>query len=104
MASLPDSRYFDRTTPPHITTLVLLVAIPAASLNIFLASLPAMAEYYQTSYAIMQFTVSGYLALTGFVQLFIGPVSDRYGRRPVMLWILALFIVASLGAALAETF
>jgi len=104
MSSLPNVRYFDRRTPPHITTLVVIVATSALPINIFLASLPAMADYYDTPYSLIQFTVTGYLALTGLAQLFIGPISDRFGRRPVMLAALILFILASLGAATAPTF
>lgn len=99
MSSLPSVRYFDRKTPPHITTLVLMVGTATMPVNIFLASLPSMAVYYDVPYSIMQFTVTGYLALTGLLQLFIGPISDRFGRRPVTLVALIVFILASLGAA-----
>ncbi len=101
---MTEVRYLDRRTPPHITTLVLIVATAALPMNFFLASLPRMAEHFDVPYSIMQFAVSGYLALTGLVQLFIGPVSDRIGRRPVLLATLALFSLASLGAALATSF
>ena len=104
MSTLPSVRYLDRNTPPHITTLVLMVATATVPVNIFLASLPSMAVYYDTPYAIMQFTVAGYLALTGLMQVFIGPISDRFGRRPVMLAALSVFILASLGASLSTSF
>ena len=96
--------YLNRKSPPHITTLVLIAGTGAIPMNIFLASLPEMAKYYDQPYSIMQFTLTGYLALTGLAQLFIGPISDRIGRRPVMLWTLAIFIVVSFGAALSTTF
>ena len=100
---MPPIRYLDRTTPPHITTLVLMTAVGSVCINLFLPSLPVMAEEFGTSYAIMQFAVTGYLALSGFVQLGIGPVSDRFGRRPVMIGALILFTLAGIGAATAET-
>jgi len=103
MTSSPSVRYLDRTTPPHITTLVLMTAVGSVCINLFLPSLPVMAEEFGTSYAIMQFAVTGYLALSGFVQLGIGPVSDRFGRRPVMIGALVLFTIAGIGAATAET-
>lgn len=103
MTPFPPVRYLDRTTPPHITTLVLMTAVAAVASNLFLPSLPAMAQEFGTSYAIMQFAVTGFLALTGFVQLAIGPISDRYGRRPVMLASLVIFAIASLGAVYATT-
>ena len=97
-------RYFDRSTPPHVTTLVLIAGTGAIPMNIFLASLPEMAKYYDQPYSIMQFTLTGYLALTGLLQLFIGPISDRVGRRPVMLTTLVLFVLASFAAAKAPNF
>jgi len=103
MSSLPPVRYLDRTTPPHITTLVLMTAVASICINLFLPSLPAMAAEFGTSYAVMQFAVTGYLALTGFVQLAIGPVSDRFGRRPVMIAALIVFICAGIGAANATS-
>lgn len=99
--------FFDRTTPPHLMTLVLLAGLSALSMNVFLPSLPNMTEYFQTEYALMQLSVSAYLGVTGVLQLVIGPLSDRYGRRPVILWAFAIFVVATIGCLLAtsvETF
>ncbi len=96
--------YLNRKTPPHVTTLVLIAGTGAIPMNIFLASLPEMAVFYDRPYSIMQFTLTGYLALTGLAQLIIGPISDRIGRRPVALATLVIFIIASLGAALSPTF
>ena len=94
-------RFFDRATPPHIVTLILIAGISALNMSIFLPSLAAMTTYYQTDYAIMQLAVSGYLAATALLQIVIGPISDKYGRRIVTLVALAIFIVASFGAYLA---
>ncbi|MEL7215869.1 MAG: multidrug effflux MFS transporter [Pseudomonadota bacterium] len=91
------------TTPPHITTLVLLAGIGALSMNIFLPSLAAMAEYFETDYALVQLSISAYLGVIGVLQLIIGPLSDRYGRRPVMLWALAIFTLSTLGCLFAES-
>jgi DHA1 family bicyclomycin/chloramphenicol resistance-like MFS transporter len=104
MTALPPARLLDRTTPPHIATLVLTSGVAALSLNIFLPSLTAMAAHFEVDYALMQLSVSLYLAMTAVLQVFIGPVSDRYGRRPVMLAAVALFVLATLGAMLAPSF
>ncbi|MGQ0565187.1 MAG: Bcr/CflA family efflux MFS transporter [Gemmobacter sp.] len=104
MSDLPAARFLDRTTPPHILTLVLTAGVAALSLNIFLPSLPSMAAHFGVDYAAMQLSVSLYLAMTAVLQVFIGPVSDRYGRRPVMLAAVAVFVVATVGAILAPTF
>jgi MFS transporter, DHA1 family, multidrug resistance protein len=99
----PAVRFLDRATPPHIMTLVLATGLAALSLNIFLPSLPSMTAYFKTEYQFMQLSVSLYLGATAVMQLFIGPVSDRFGRRPVMLAATALFLVATVGTLLAPT-
>src|SRR5690606_11396506 len=96
-------RPFDNTTPPHIVTLVMAAATAALASNLFLPSLPGMADYFDADYAIVQLTVSGYLAATAVLQLGIGPASDRFGRRPVMLASFAVFTLATLAAAFAPT-
>lgn len=84
-------------------TLVLLAAIGAMSMSVFLPSLPAMAAHFDTSYDMMQLSVSLYLLVTGLLQLFIGPLADRFGRRKVMLWALVGFLAATLGCLFAPT-
>jgi DHA1 family bicyclomycin/chloramphenicol resistance-like MFS transporter len=97
-------RFLDRTTPPHIATLILIAGLAALSLNVFLPSLPHMAEDFGVSYGVMQLSVSLYLAATAILQIIVGPISDRYGRRPVMLGATLVFAAASLGAVLAPSF
>ena len=92
---------FDRRTPPHLVTLVLMAGIAAMSMSIFLPSLPAMAAHFGADYAVMQLSVSLYLVATAALQLVIGPLSDRYGRRPVMLWASGIFLLATLGCLFA---
>jgi MFS transporter, DHA1 family, multidrug resistance protein len=104
MTARPDIRFLDRGTPPHIITLILIAGLGALSLNIFLPSLPLMAEDFGVPYPAMQLSVSLYLAATAVLQIFIGPISDRYGRRPVMLVATAIFTLATLGAILAPGF
>lgn len=96
-------RSASRRTPPHILTLVLLSGIGALSMNVFLPSLPGMARYFDVDYSVMQLTVTSYLAGSAFVQLISGPISDRYGRRPVILIGLTLFLLATIGTLLAPT-
>ncbi len=103
-SAAPAVRFLDRTTPPHIVTLILMAGVGALSLNVFLPSLPSMAAHFGVEYAAMQLTVSLYLAATAVLQVVIGPISDRFGRRPVMIAAAAAFTLASLGAILAPTF
>jgi DHA1 family bicyclomycin/chloramphenicol resistance-like MFS transporter len=92
------------TSPPRVITLILLMAGSMLSLNMFLPSLIHMAEEFDVSYAMINLTVSGYLAVTAVLQIIFGPLSDRYGRRPVLLASAAVFIVASVGCVLATNF
>ena len=93
--------FLDRATPPHIVTLVLLTGLSAMNMSIFLPSLPAMSDYFEADYAVMQLSVSLYLATTAAMQLLIGPISDRYGRRLVVLGSIVIFLLATLGCLLA---
>lgn len=93
-----EARFLDKTTPPHLITLVFATATAALSTNLFLPSLPGMAVYFNTEYGIIQLTVSLYLAAQAVLQLGIGPASDRFGRRPVMLFGFTLFVISTLAA------
>ncbi|WP_245947559.1 multidrug effflux MFS transporter [Jannaschia seohaensis] len=90
-------------TPPHILTLVALVGVSTLSMNVFLPSLPTMAEYFATDYGTMQLSVGLYLGMNAVLQLVVGPLSDRYGRRPVIMGGIALFMLATIGCLMAET-
>lgn len=103
-SALPKPRYFDHSTPPHITTLVLIAALSSMTLTIFLASLPEMAQYFDVPYALIQLSITAYLGLTAITQIILGPISDRYGRRPVILISILLFIAASFGAVWSTSF
>nr|WP_277882953.1 multidrug effflux MFS transporter [Paracoccus salsus] len=83
-------------------TLVALSGMGALSMNVFLPSLPGMARDFDVDYAIMQLSVSGYIGASAIIQLVAGPVSDRYGRRPVALAGLVIFALATIGTLLAR--
>ena len=89
-------------SPPHRITLILVTALAILTLNMFLPSLANIARDLETSYAVVSLAVAGYLGITAVVHLVIGPLSDRYGRRPVLLSVLVLFIAASIICSLAE--
>jgi DHA1 family bicyclomycin/chloramphenicol resistance-like MFS transporter len=95
------SRFLDRQSPPHILTLILLAGIAALAMNIFLPSLPGMTAHFDTEYRLIQLSVAVYLGVNAMLQLFIGPISDRLGRRPVILGGLAIFLLATLGCIFA---
>jgi DHA1 family bicyclomycin/chloramphenicol resistance-like MFS transporter len=81
--------------------LALLTALGPLSTDMYLPSLPAIAAGLQASTGQAQLTLSAFLFGFAAGQFFYGPVSDRVGRKPVLLFGLGLFTVASLVCALA---
>lgn len=90
-------------TPPNLLTLVALSGVSALSMNVFLPSLPGMARDFDVDYGVMQLSVSAYIGASAVLQLLGGPISDRYGRRPVVIWGLIGFLLATIGTLLATT-
>jgi DHA1 family bicyclomycin/chloramphenicol resistance-like MFS transporter len=103
MNQLLPPRFLDPATPPSMFTLVIYASLGAVAMNIFLPSMPAIADHFNASYFAVQFMLSGFLLMNGVLQLFIGPISDRYGRRPVALYTLAAFVAASIVCAMAPS-
>ncbi|MGQ3486683.1 multidrug effflux MFS transporter [Roseovarius pacificus] len=101
MTDMHPPRFLDRASPPHIATLILLAGISALAMNIFLPSLPGMAAYFDTEYRVLQLSVALYLGVNAALQIVMGPVSDRFGRRPLILGGLAIFLIATLGCIFA---
>ena len=90
-------------TPPSMATLVLLSSLSILSLNMFAPSLTSMAGYFEVSYGMMSLAVGGYLGITAVLQLILGPLSDLYGRRPVLIASFGIFTLASIGCALSTS-
>lgn len=101
MEEKPTVRFLDRTTPPHLSTLILLAGLAALSMNIFLPSLAGMANHFDTNYRLIQLSVALYLGVNAVLQVFIGPLSDRFGRRPIILSAIGIFLIATLGCIFA---
>ncbi|RQS64333.1 MFS transporter [Burkholderia sp. Bp8963] len=96
----PTSTTAERPYPP-LSTLTLLCALSVLPLSLFLPSLPNIARTLHTDYALVSLALGGYAAVAATLELVMGPLSDRFGRRPIVLTTLALFTAGSLGCALA---
>ena len=87
--------------------ILLLVAgflmLQPLSTDLYLASLPSLGSVFGVPASTVQLTLSMFVIAFGGAQLIIGPLSDRYGRRPVVIIGLALYVLASLLCALAPT-
>ncbi|VTU34222.1 Sulfonamide resistance protein [Variovorax sp. PBL-H6] len=73
------------------------------SIDTYIPAFAGIAQTIGATPAEMQQTLSAYLFGFAFMNLFHGALSDSFGRRPVVLWGLAVFTVASLGCALSQT-
>lgn len=93
----------DPPAPPLRLALVLtaVVGLGALSIDMFLPSLPAIAREFGTGAGTAQLTVTLFLMALAAAQLVFGPLSDRFGRRRVLLGGLALYAVGGLGCWLA---
>ncbi|MGG7579407.1 MFS transporter [Rhizobium sp. Nf11,1] len=89
------------TATPRRTILLLLTALSVLPINIYLPALPNIAATFQADFAIVNLSVAGYAIINALTEIVAGAVSDRYGRRPVALTAVSIFIVASIGCALA---
>ncbi len=83
--------------------LALLTALGPFSVDMYLASLPDIGRSLATSPAAVQLTLSVYLIGYAVGQLLYGPLSDRFGRKPVLLVALTGYCIASVGCAIAPT-
>lgn len=73
------------------------------STDLYLASLPSLASGFGVPISTVQLTLSLFVIGFGGAQLAIGPLSDRFGRRPVLLYGLALYVIASALCGLAQS-
>ena len=81
------------------TLLAMLSALGPLSMDMYLPSLPDIAHVLQAPTACVQLTVSSYLIGFAVGQVIYGPVSDRHGRRPVLLAAVALYLISTLVCA-----
>jgi len=81
--------------------LVLGSAINPIAINMFVPAIPEMIRSLQTDVTTVQLVLSSYLFSTAVAQLAIGPLSDRFGRRPVLIGGLGVFALATLACMLA---
>lgn len=91
----------EQTPGPRLTTLILLSALCILPINIFLPSLTNMAAEFEVDYAIVGLSLAAYAAVSAVLQLVLGPLSDRFGRRPIILLGLTVFLAATLGCIFA---
>lgn len=91
------------TSKVMLLMLVVMTGVAPISLYMLVPALPVLATNFGRDISIAQMTVSLYMVGIALSQLIMGPLSDRFGRRPVLLAGLSLMVVAGIGSVFAET-
>ncbi len=94
------------STPSRVWLMPLLVGcvmLSPLAIDIYLPSLPAMAREFERPAAALQITITLLLFSVGLGQILVGPLTDRFGRRPVLLWGAVLYTLGALLAMLATS-
>jgi DHA1 family bicyclomycin/chloramphenicol resistance-like MFS transporter len=86
-----------------ILLLSMLLGIQPVATDLYLPALPAIKAEFGAELSEVQLTLSALLLAFGTSQLVWGPLSDRFGRRPILLWGLGTFTLAGLGCVLASS-
>lgn len=84
-----------------IALITMCNVIAPLSTDMYMPALPDMAEFFHTNDATMNFTLVGFFLLFAVGMLVFGPVSDRFGRRPVLLFGIVFYILSSVACGLA---
>lgn len=96
--TVPDTAHFPATL---VGTLALLAAVAPLAIDMYLPAFPGMAAEFGTSASAVQLTLTTFLVGLALGQLAFGPLSDRYGRRPLLLVGTLVCAVFSAASALA---
>ena len=91
------------STTVVVLVLSLLLGIQPVTTDLYLPALPALTAGFGAPVAQAQLTLTALLLAFGLSQLFWGPVSDRFGRRPVLLLGLGAYVLAAVASALAPS-
>jgi DHA1 family bicyclomycin/chloramphenicol resistance-like MFS transporter len=88
---------------PALAVLVAISTLQPIALNMLAPATPALARSFATSYATIQLTLTLFLVAVALTQLIVGPLSDRFGRRPCVIAGTAVFMLGSGLGAVADS-
>ena len=86
-----------------ILLIVILSTIPPFSTDMFLPALPEMVQSFGTTDAVLNITLYGFMFFQAVFMLLLGPISDKYGRKPILTVSIIIYIITSLLASVAPT-
>lgn len=90
------------TFPRLLFVILFLTTVEQVAVDVYLPSLPAMTDYFGVPSSYLQNTLTLYLLGFGLSPLLLGPISDRYGRRPILIAGLCVYLFASLLCTLSN--
>ena len=88
---------------PLLTLISIFLMMQSLSTDMYVASFPSLAIYFSVPASAVQMTLSIFVIGFGTAQLAAGPLSDRFGRRPILIGGLALYLIASILCALSPS-
>ncbi len=101
MSTVPSPSVSDaqRNATPVVLMLAMMLGLQPVTTDLYLPALPALTQGFDASVSSAQFTLTGLLLAFGVSQLFWGPLSDRIGRKPVLLMGLVFYTAAAVGSS-----
>ena len=93
---IPGNRYL-------IIFLTFLSAFPPLTIDMYLPALPTLAETMHTTNEIASYSLTYFFFIYAFATLVWGPVSDKYGRKPVLIYGILLYILSSIAISICTT-
>lgn len=82
--------------------LVIISAFPPLTIDLYLPALPTMVEILNTNQTLVNLTLSAYFVTYAIGLLFWGPLSEKFGRKPILLIGISIYVIASLCCALSN--
>jgi DHA1 family bicyclomycin/chloramphenicol resistance-like MFS transporter len=82
--------------------IVMLSIFGPLSTDMYLSGLPEMIDYFGTNETVISITLYGFMVFMALGCLVLGPISDKYGRRPVLIFSMAVYIFGSIGCCLTS--
>lgn len=95
--------YKDKLAPPSIWSLAAVTGLAPFILNLIVPSLPSLADDFNITYANAQLTISAFIISMAIGQIFIGPLSDAYGRRLILMYGIVIFLIGTMICCLTES-
>src|SRR3954452_4476361 len=101
MGRPPEAATSRATSKTMLLLLVAMTGVAPIALYMLVPALPVLATTFESDISVAQMTVSLFMVGLAVSQIIVGPLSDRFGRRPVLLGGLGLMVAGSIGASVA---